>query len=472
MSEIQSNVAIPLPKNKRNMVQFGGVLLMLSSTMAGLSLATLQAPILTEMNAMKYFSLLSIFSTLGLVIMTPIGGKLGDLIGRRNIVFVSGIVCAICSVGMSVTRNFQLFMIFRLLLGAGQGAFISTPYILAREINEPKEVPKVMGMLSSSIAVGGFTGSIIAGILRDMGYLNLAIVFPVLPLIAGVLMIFFNLPNKKREGKVNVDILGMVALTAALSGILLSLNFGTNIGWSNIKIIGGLIIGIISLIAFIFIENKVQEPIIPMYLFKNKNYVSLIILGFICYFYMSAMNVFAPLAVQKVIGSSSTVAGALQMPRTIVTMILPMFVGLWVSKGTQNLWKSMIIGTLFVALPFAVLSMTSKETSVMVYFTALAATGIAESFRAVSITPAAQATLEPKDLGVGTSLINFVNTLSLLVSAAVYGIAYDIRTNGDSQDIGNITDGVNSVFRIGAVVSVIGLLLVIFVIRKQIENKK
>ena len=99
-------------------------------------------------------------------------------------------------------------------------------YILVREINEPKDVPKAMGLLSSSIAVGGFVGSIIAGILTDMGFLNIAIMFPAIPLIIGVLLIGMNLPNKKQEGKVNVDVPGIVALTIALSGILLALNYG------------------------------------------------------------------------------------------------------------------------------------------------------------------------------------------------------------------------------------------------------
>ena len=165
MSDVQTNVAIPLPKAKKNMVQLGCICLMLSIAMFGLSLATLQAPVLEEMNAMNYFSLLTIFSSLGLAIMTPIGGKLGDLLGRRNIVIISGTICAVCGIGMGFVRALIPFMILRLLLGAAQGAFTAAPYILVREINEPKDVPKAMGLLSSSIAVGGFVGSIIAGIL-------------------------------------------------------------------------------------------------------------------------------------------------------------------------------------------------------------------------------------------------------------------------------------------------------------------
>ena len=471
MKNTQSNVAIPLPKAKKNMVQLGCICLMLSIAMFGLSLLTLQAPILEEMDAMSYFSLLTIFSSLGLAIMTPIGGKLGDLLGRRNIVIISGTICAICGIGMGFVRSLVPFMILRLLLGAAQGAFTAAPYILAREINEPKDVPKAMGLLSSAVAIGGFAGSIIAGILTDMGLLSVAIMFPAIPLILGVVLIGLNLPNKKREGKVNIDIPGIIALTISLSGILLALNYGPKIGWTQPGILAGFAVGIVALVALVKVENKAIEPIIPMTLFKNKNYVTLLVVGFICYFYMIAMNTYAPLAVQKVLGQSVAVSGSLQMPRTIITILLPMAAGAWVGKKTQNTWKAMVIATLLVGVPFLVLGFTKQSTPVMIYFVALAATGIAESFRAVSITPAAQATLAPEDLGVGTSLVNFTNSLSGLIAAALFGLAYDMNTSGNAESIVNITSGINTVFLLASVISFIGLAIVLLVVRKQVNER-
>ena len=471
MKNTQSNVAIPLPKNKKNMVQLGCICLMLSIAMFGLSLATLQAPILEEMNAMSYFSLLTIFSSLGLSIMTPIGGKLGDLLGRRNIVIISGTICAICGIGMGFVRSLIPFMMLRLLLGAAQGAFTAAPFILAREINEPKDVPKAMGLLSSSVAIGGFGGSIIAGILTDMGLLNVAIMFPAIPLIAGVILIGLNLPNKKREGKVNVDVPGIIALTISLSGILLALNYGPKAGWANPGVIAGFAIGIIALIMLVKVENKVEEPIIPMSLFKNKSYVTLLIVGFISYFYMTAMNTYAPLAVQKILGESMAVSGSLQMPRTILTIILPVIAGTWVSKKTQNVWKAMAISTLTVAAAFLVLGFTNPSTPVMVYFVALAVTGISESLRAVSLLPTAQSTLKPEELGVGTSLVNFINSLSGLMAATILGLAYDINTAGNTESIAHITSGVNTVFLIVSVLSFIGLAVVVLLVRKQVNEK-
>ena len=217
----QPQVAIPLPKAKKNLVQIGCICMMLSVAMYGLVFATLTAPILEKVDAMGYVGLFSIVGAIGVSIMTPIGGKLGDLIGRRNIVVIPGIICALAGFAFAFVRSLIPLMILRLIVSLAQGAFTAAPYIIAGLINERKDVPKAMGMLATAIAVGGFGGSIIAGILTDMGLLTVAILMPAIPLILGIVLIGMNMPNQKREGKVTIDVPGMIALIVSLCGILL-----------------------------------------------------------------------------------------------------------------------------------------------------------------------------------------------------------------------------------------------------------
>ena len=396
--QTQPQVAIPLPKGKKNAVQIGCICMMLSVAMYGLVFATLTSPILESVNAMGYVSLFSIFAGMGVSIMTPIGGKLGDLIGRRNIVVIPGIICAVCGIAFAFVRS-------------------------------------------------------------------------LVPLILGVVLIGLNMPNVKREGKVSIDIPGIIALVVALAGILLALNFGSSMGWGNPAIIAGFVIGIVALVVLVKIEGKSAEPLIPLKLFKNSQYTVLLIVGFICYFYQSAMNVYAPIGAMKVMGAPTSAAGALQMPRTIITIFLPTIAGVWVGKKASNAWKAMVVGTLFVAVPMAVMGFTTPSTSIIIYFVALTITGIAESYRSVSITPSAQATLQPADMGVGTSLVNFVNSLANTIAATVFGVAYNLSTSADPTNVAYIQNGVNSVFRLAAIVAVIGLVLVIFVVRPKMTAK-
>lgn len=159
------------------------------------------------------------------------------------------------------------------------------------------------------------------------------------------------------------------------------------------------------------------------------------------------------------------------MPRTLITIFLPTIAGAWVGKKAGNSWKAMAIGTALVAVPMAVMGFTTPGTSIMIYFVALAITGIAEGFRSVSITPAAQATLTPVDIGVGTALVNFVNSLAQTIANAAYGVAYNMNTASDPTNAAFIQSGVNAVFRLAAIVTVIGFILVIFVIKPQMSKK-
>lgn len=456
----QSNILLPLPKGKKMAVTFGSICLMLSVAMFGAGFFVIQGPVLKEMNASEYYSLLTIFASLGLSIMTPVGGKLGDLFGRRNVVVLSGSICAVCAIGMGLIKTVIPFILLRLVLSAAQGTFAAAPYILMREINEPKDVPRAMGLLASAVAIGGFGGGILLGAMADVGLLGAAIIVPVVPLTLGVVLIGMNLPNKKAEGKIKVDVKGMACLAVLLSAFSLSMNYGAILGWMDIKILTGLTLTAVSFFVFVKIEQKEgKTALVPMHLFKNKEYTLLLFVGFICYFYNTAMTAYVPLAMQQVMGASAMTSGAVQLPRTILTMILPTFLGVWVGKRKQNYWIAMALATGIVIAAFIPLGFTTPSTPVLLYFAAIAMTGIAEGFRSVAVTPAAQATLEPEDLGIGSSLTTFFNSLSGLIGSAMFGVLYAM--NADS-----VQRGINHIFLFSAAATVVGFAVVLLVVRK------
>ena len=160
------------------------------------------------------------------------------------------------------------------------------------------------------------------------------------------------------------------------------------------------------------------------------------------------------------------------MPRTILTIVVPIIAGTWVGKKTSNMWKAMVLATALAGIPMIVLGFTSTTTPIMLYFVALAVTGIAESFRSVSITPAAQSMLSPEEMGVGTSFVNFFNSLSGTIGATVFAVAYNMNTAADPTNVELIQKGVNSVYWVAGIVGIIGLVIVILFVRPQMSDKK
>ena len=461
-----------LTKGRKNLIQFGAMCLTISIACYGLALSTLITPILENVNAMEYVGLFSVLGSLGITIMTPIGGKLGDIFGRQAIVIVSGAACVLFGIGIAFAKTLPILMICRIGLGIAQGAFMAAPYIIVGVINEKKDVPKAMGLLSTAMAIGGFVGSIVAGILTDLGALKLAILFPAIPLAIGVVLIAFLYPNdRSANGKVKIDMLGILFLIIALCGILLPLNFGATLGWTNPVILLGFAVGIVFTLIFIRVERKMEQPIIPVRLFEEKKYLAFVTISFICFIYRGAMDVYAPIGAINVMGTSAATAGSLQFPRTIVTIFLPVIAGTWVAKKASNMWKAMAFATAFSAIPMLVMGFTTQSISfVLVYYVALTITGIAESFRGVSVTPAAQACLRPEDIGVGTSMVNFANSLAGSLAAALYGAIYGGFTAADVTDVDLIQKGVNGVFLTAGALTLVGVVLVVFWVRPMLER--
>lgn len=466
-------VAIPLPPGKKKAVEIGSMMYMLFVAFSGLSLAMIQAPVLEAMDGMHFFSTTTILASLGLSIMTPVGGKMGDLFGRQKVMVISGILAGACSIGLGfsmVIKSVYVFMIFRFLLGAAQGLFTAAPFIILSEINEPQEVPKAIGLLMTVITVGGFAGAILAGILVDAGQLLMAIVFSVVPLIIGIFLIAKNLPNQAKSTKPVIDVKGIVCLAIFLTGLLFALNLGATMGWTNPIILALFAVAFIFMGLFYKVEEAAGDnAIVPIRLLKNKKLVAILAVGWLAYFYQTAMNTYIPLAVLSVLGAPATVVGMLQLPRTIFSMFVPVMAGKWVAKKTERRWVAMAVAMVTYIITFVPMCFTNPTMPAVLYIALLALTGLGDGFKNVVITPSAQQTLPREDMAVGTSLVTFSNSTAAPISAAIMGVVYDTIAQ-DSVAVEAIQAGVNGVFILTTLSAVLGLIVVLFVVRKNIEE--
>lgn len=465
---VNANVALPLSKRNKNFVTLGSCLFMFFIAAHGTALAISQSFILTKINAMSFFSISAIAIALGAAITTPIGGKLGDIVGRRSLMVVSGIIAFITTVGIAYSPNIGIYLTLLIINSLAKGAFTASPFILMNLINEKKDVPKANGLLASSIAAGTFGGAIIAGAFNDMGQTELGLVITGIFVLLASLLIFISLPNAKAKGKVKIDIGGIILLTILISSFVLTFNFAPTLGWTSPIILAGFAILIGSFIAFVKFEKKVEDkkedPIIAMSLFKNKEYRVLLMVGLSIGYYQAVMVNYGSLASLQVLGESATITGMLTLPRTAIVLILPAFTGVWVGKKKSNSWKAMAIATAIASVAFMPLVFITPSMSIAVFFAAFTITGVAESLRAVSVTPAAQEILIPSNLSSGTALVNFVNTLASVLASTICGVLFNAA--GD-----DIVAGMRSIFISTVVVSIVGFVLVIVLIRKY-QNQR
>ena len=456
-------------KTNTRMVMAGCLFLMFAITAYGLSLSTIQGPILEGLNGSGYFALVTLLSSIGMCVTTPVGGRLTDMMHIPKLLLYAGGVSILSGLGMTFIPNLWVFMICRVLLALSQGIYASLPFIIVRKIYPPKDSPKAMGYLAMVTAAGALIGSFLAGWLADMGLMKMAIAFPLVAQILGMFFICKYFDEDPTQA-FSMDYLGIILLTIALSGLLLGLNNGPTEGWFSRSVIFSFAAGIIGLLAFIYWENRAKMPIVPMQMLKIKEYSLLLIIGFCLMFYMNAMNVYMPLAVQHILEAGSAAAGALQTPKTIVTLIAPALAGAWVMKKTSNLWKALFYAAVLVAVPFAFLIFTGVHMPLWAIMTLLAVTGISDSLRTVALIPAAQSFLKPEDMGIGTSLVGFITTLSGSISAAFFGLAYNALTK-EVPGIRGETNGIDTICLMTCIIAVVAALLVVLFFRPMLEAR-
>ena len=465
---VNPNVALPLNKRNKTFVTLASGLFMFYIAAHGTALAISQSFILAKIDGMSFFSLSAILIALGAAIMTPIGGKLGDIIGRKTLMVIAGIVAFITTVGIAYSPNIGAYLTFTIINSLSKGAFTASPFILMNVINEKKDVPKAMGLLASSVAAGTFAGALIAGAFNDMGQTQLGLIITGIFVLLAVVLTFIALPNTKSPNKVKLDFGGIILLTVLISSFVLTFNFAPLLGWVSPFILVGFVILVSSLFFFIKyeknVEGKGQDPIIVMSLFKNKEYTVLLLVGLIAYFYQAVMVNYGSLASLQILGASATVTGMLTLPRTAIILILPTITGIWVGKKRTNSWKAMALATGIVAVVFMPLIFISPAMSISVFFITFTITGLAESLRAVSVTPAAQEILTPSNLSTGTALVNFVNTLASVLASTICGVLY----NAAGTDT---VKGMRWIFLCTTIITAVGFLLVIFYVRKYQKER-
>lgn len=456
-----------LTQKQINLVVIGCTILGISIGALGLSLGTIQGPILRSVGGESYFSMVTTISSLAMCLMTPIGGRLIDMWGSRKVILYSNILITVSILIMAVSHNLWIFIITRFLMSLGLGAEASAPFILLREVSDVKNLPKLMGYLGAGTALGSFLGSYLAGLFTDMNMLWLAIIFPLVFVVIAVPLIDKNLPKIKPDTSIKMDYVGIILLAVAFGGIFMSLNFGPTIGWGDWKILAGFAIGIVGLILLWKTQNG-PSALIPKAIFANKAYSMILLIAFFSVFYQTALNVYVPAGVQDLMHASNAASGSLQIPRTILSVVLPTFCGIWLAKNqTKNTWVSMAITGACILLSFSLLVFMGKNMPLWFVIVMVSFTGIADAFRGVTLTPAAQAELKPSDMGIGTSMLGFVITLSNLISSAIYGIAFDTLKNANPGAIGE-TAGLDTVFLLAAISGLICLILAVTVYRKMV----
>ncbi len=397
-------------------VMTGMLLAALEATIVGTAMPTIVA----ALGGLAHYSWVFSAYLLTSTVTVPVWGKLSDLFGRRRLfqigvgVFLLG--SALCGFAQTMTQ----LIVWRGVQGLGAGALVPLAMTIIGDIFTLEERAKMQGLFSGVWGVSSVFGPLVGGFITDR--LSWRWVFLInLPVgIAAAVLIGVALIEPKRESRPSIDYAGAAVLTLAMTLLLLILGEGSDprllLQPGSLALIAAVVI---LLIAFVRIENRAADPVVPFALFRNRVVSVAIVVGFLAGIAMFAAITFVPLLAQGVLGATATQAGSFLTP-LMLSWVLASVVGgrLLIKTGSRTL---VLGGLVLMLIGFAALSTFSHDTPRWLMVCELIMIGCGLGLTMLTLLIAAQHAVPREQLGITTSLNQFSRSMGGALGVALLG---------------------------------------------------
>jgi EmrB/QacA subfamily drug resistance transporter len=414
----------PMIGHRQLMLVFAG--LMLGMFLAALDqtiVSTALPTIVGDLGGLNHLSWVVTSYMLAQTVSTPLYGKLGDLYGRKLLFQVAIVIFLIGSILSGLSQNMVELIGFRALQGLGAGGLMVGAQAIIGDVVPPAVRGRYMGLIGSVFAVASVIGPLLGGVFtqqlswRWVFYINL----PVGAIALSVVGAALHTPARRVEH--NIDYLGAAVLSAAATSLILVLTWGgAQYAWSS-PIILGLAVGTVALVAlFIAVEQRVQEPILPLRLFKESIFRVSSAASAIVGFSMFGAITFLPFFLQTVHLVSPTLSGLQLLPIMAFVLTMSIWSGRRISKrGKYRIYP--IVGTSILTLGLLGLAEFGIGISTPYWKTAIfmAMIGAGLGLTMQVLVLSVQNSVEYRDLGVATSTATFFRSIGGSMGVAVFG---------------------------------------------------
>ncbi|MGW0748700.1 MDR family MFS transporter [Streptomyces sp. NPDC002587] len=411
------------------------VLVSISALLLGLLIAALDQTIVStalptivsELGGMAHLSWVVTAYMLASTAATPLWGKLGDQYGRKKLYQYAIVLFLIGSALCGLAQNMPQLIGFRALQGLGGGGLIVLSMAIVGDIVPPRERGKYQGLFGGVFGATSVLGPLLGGLFVDqlswrwVFYINLPIGLVALAVIAAALHI------PARPSKHTIDYLGTFLIASVATCLVLVASLGgTTWAWGSAQIIGLAVLGLVLLVAFVLVERKAAEPVLPLKLFRIRTFTLCSVISFIVGFAMFGAMVYLPTFLQIVQGVSPTMSGVHMLPMVLGMLISSTASGQIVSRTGR--WKVFpIAGTAVTAVGLLLLHQlhrTSSTWEMSVYFFVFGA-GLGLVMQVLVLV--VQNAVTYADLGVATSGATFFRSIGASFGVAIFGTIFTNR---------------------------------------------
>ena len=416
----ESSSALISPQ-RRNFIFVAVLLGMLLAALDQTIVATALPTVVADLGGAGHQSWVVTSYLLASTIVTAIVGKLGDLFGRKVVFATSVVFFLVGSVLCGMAGSMTMLVASRALQGIGGGAIMVTATALIGEVIPLRDRGRYQGALGAVFGVTTVVGPLLGGFFTDHLSWRWAFWINVPVAVVVFLVAIAAIPALGKTSRPVIDYAGIVLVGIGASGLTLATSWGGGeYAWSSPMIIGLFIASAAALAAFVWVESRAAEPILPIRLFRDPVFTVCCVLSFIVGFAMLGALTFLPTFMQFVDGVSATVSGLRTLPMVAGLLLTSMGSGVIVSRtGRYKIFP--VVGTAVMFVGFVLLSRMDAATPLFLQslYLFILGTGIGMCMQVLILI--VQNTSSFADLGVATSGVTFFRTIGSSFGAAIFG---------------------------------------------------
>ncbi|MFE5095000.1 MFS transporter [Streptomyces sp. NPDC056638] len=422
----------PAPGEDRStrsvMVAIGALLLgMFLAALDQTIVSTALPTIVSDLGGLEHLSWVVTAYLLASTAATPLWGKLGDQYGRKKLFQTAIVIFLIGSALCGVAQNMPQLIGFRALQGLGGGGLIVLSMAIVGDIVAPRERGKYQGLFGAVFGATSVLGPLLGGFFtqhlswRWVFYVNLPIGVVALLVIAAVLYI----PVRRTQH--TIDYLGTFLIASVATCLVLVASLGgTTWAWGSAQIIGLAVLSVLLLIAFVHVERRAAEPVIPLKLFRIRTFTLVAVISFVVGFAMFGAMTYLPTFLQVVHGITPTMSGVHMLPMVLGLLLTSTVSGQIVSRTGR--WKVFpIAGTGITAIGLQLLHRLTETSSTLEMSICFFVFGAGLGLVMQVLVLVVQNAVTYEDLGVATSGATFFRSIGASFGVAVFGTIFTNR---------------------------------------------
>jgi len=405
----------------------GLLLALIIAMLDQLVVSTALPRIVGDLGGLSHLSWVVTAYVLASTITTPLYGKLGDLYGRKRLLMTAIIIFLIGSALSGLSQSMDQLIAFRAVQGLGAGGLMVGAMATIGDLVSPRERGQYMGYMMGAMTLAMIAGPLVGGYITDS--LSWRWIFYINMPIGGAALVYLaltmHLPRKRVEHR--VDYPGVAVLAVAATAVVLLTTWGGNqYAWGSPEILalGGIAIAAVA--AFIAVEARAAEPVIPLHVFRNRNFSLASAMSFLLGLAMFGAMTFLPLYQQTVQHASATGSGLLLIPLMLGSTVTTLIAG-QVTTRTGRYKALPVIGGALMTAGLVLLAHLGPDTSKLVAGAWFVVLGAGMGFLMQITGLIVQNSVDPRDMGVASSSRMFFQQIGGSIGVSLFGVIFTRR---------------------------------------------